>query len=49
MAGYQSQGFPDTLVSCIRAVMHFLKDQGSQPKCIWDDDLAVMEEETLVW
>jgi hypothetical protein len=49
MAGYELQGLPNTLVSSVWAVMHFLKEKGSQPKCIGDGYLAVAQEEALVW
>ena len=49
MAGYELQGFANTLVSGVWAVMHFLKEEGSQPKCIGYGNFAVVQEETLVW
>jgi hypothetical protein len=49
MAGDELQGLPNTLVSSVWAVMHFLKEKGSQPKCIGYGNFAVMQEETLVW
>jgi hypothetical protein len=42
MAGYELQGFANTLVSGVWAVMHFLKEEGSQPKCIGYGIFAVV-------